>query len=120
MQLKFLFICTVVLGVAVAQRGHYAGNRRPILGSRYQNADTSYSRFDDSSNSLNTPKPTPQPTPQTTPQLQVQTGPNPNRFNSYPQQQSSSFNEGFQNQDFQYHGFPFNRPYNGPFAFYRR
>lgn len=34
-----LLICAVV-GVAIAQRGHYAGNLRPILGSRYQNAET--------------------------------------------------------------------------------
>ena len=33
--LKVLFVCSIV-GVVFAQRGHYAGNSRPILGSRYQ------------------------------------------------------------------------------------
>lgn len=39
MQFKILLICSIV-GLAMAQRGHYAGNSRPILGSRYQNSDS--------------------------------------------------------------------------------
>jgi hypothetical protein len=32
---KLMLICSIV-GVALAQRGHYAGNSRPIVGSRYE------------------------------------------------------------------------------------
>lgn len=33
--MKFFIFCTL-LGAALAQRGHYAGNSKPILGARYQ------------------------------------------------------------------------------------
>jgi hypothetical protein len=39
MQCKLILLC-VVLGVAAAQRGHYAGQSRPIIGQRYQNENT--------------------------------------------------------------------------------
>lgn len=34
MQFKLLIVCSFI-GLAIAQRGHYAGNSRPILGERY-------------------------------------------------------------------------------------
>lgn len=36
MQLK-IFLTFAFIGFAAAQRGHYAGANRPILGNRYQN-----------------------------------------------------------------------------------
>lgn len=39
MQINFILICAVA-SCAVAQRGHYAGSGRPILGLRYQNLES--------------------------------------------------------------------------------
>lgn len=36
--MKVLFICSVV-GIAMGQRGHYAGNSRRIVGMNHQNTD---------------------------------------------------------------------------------
>ena len=36
MKLQITIFC-VIFGLAAAQRGHYAGNSGPIVGSRYQN-----------------------------------------------------------------------------------
>jgi hypothetical protein len=47
---KLLFICSV-LGVALAQRGHYAGNSRPIVGSRYEGTNGN------NGNNVNTARP---------------------------------------------------------------
>jgi hypothetical protein len=69
MQLKIFVLC-VVLGVVSAQRGHYAGQSRPILGQRYQNENTATqsnfvtdpaspppaNRFNENSNSIVQPQ----------------------------------------------------------------
>lgn len=105
MQLKHLLICSIIIGSAFAQRGHYAGNRRPILGSRYQSEvqGGTYDRFNGDSNALNTPQ------QQNGVAQSPQKGPNTGGFNSLPQQQGGSvggfMNQGFPNQGFQNQGF---------------
>lgn len=39
MQFKVILLCAIV-GLAMAQRGHYAGVNRPINGDRYQGGNT--------------------------------------------------------------------------------
>lgn len=103
-QLKLLFISSLIIGTVFAQRGHYAGNRRVILGSRYQTADAAQAspgsvndRFDGNSNALN-------PSQQYNGYRPSQHG-----FDSY---QQSGFGGNFPNQGFQHQAFPFNGPYN--------
>lgn len=42
MQFGVIVICALI-GFTSAQRGHYAGANRPILGTRYQNVDQTQS-----------------------------------------------------------------------------
>lgn len=123
MQLKVLLICTFV-GCAVAQRGHYAGASRPILGARYQNLDTDSRSSAVATNQVsNTAQPSPvsniaQPSQSSNFVAPQNQGFNGNRFNGiesnrinqqYPRGNFGGFNDfgGFHGFGFPPHGPPF-------------
>ena len=95
MQSKVLLIVSVIIGLTLAQRGHYAGRMRAIVGARYQTEAAASSQANSNGN-LNAVNP-----------LQLQTGSaqGQNKINTIPQQQNSVQQE-FQNQGFQLEGFP--------------
>lgn len=91
---KLLIIC-IVIGLAVAQRGHYAGNIRPITGSRYS------SQTNEAPAQSNFAAPSQGPS-----NVRFDENQNIHTDSTY-QQQQPSFGAGFNNPAFQPQGFPF-------------
>lgn len=101
MQFKILLICSIV-GLAMSQRGHYAGNSRPILGSRYQNSDSPAAVIPaaiPSSNNI------PPEQSQFTQQQGLSSRFEPEANSVFPQ--NNGFVGGFPNQGFQGREYPF-------------
>ena len=99
MQFRILLICSVI-GLSVAQRGHYAGSLKEISGSRYSNQNS------DAPAQSNFAAPS-----QGSSNVRLDETQN---FNPEPtfQQQQPGFGAGLYNPGFQQQGFPF-----APFGF---
>lgn len=107
MQVKVLIICSVV-GLAMSQRGHYAGNSRRIVGMNHQNTDAAatpqQNEVDPSQDSSNVRFETPAVAPtQTSSNVPAQ----PLESEVYPEYYNPNFQpQGFPQQGFPQQGFP--------------